>query len=168
MNTRSDLQTALTALAAAISACGTAMGVSFGKLNVGKYAILTPQAVVISAGQSANLAINFTPGPDPVAGLQFDLMLPAGFSVTGETIGPAGSSASKQVSSSAVTGGFRFLIFGLNQNAIPEGILLNITLNTDTSVRPGPQTLPLTGIVGAKADGSAGALVAMSAPILIQ
>jgi len=103
------------------------------------------QAELLLAAQGADLAA-----------LQVDLVAAPGLTINAE-IGTAASRAGKQLVSGEAAGGQRFLIYGLNQTSLPDGILLtlSITLPKDAS---GSYALRLTG---ALASDSLGAEVAL-------
>src|SRR5207302_819072 len=86
-----------------------------------------------AAGTTVSIPINFDPGTASVAGMQFNLTLPAGLSSGTVTAGTILNTAGKTVSTAQSGNTWTFLIFGLNQNAIAAGNLLTAQI----SIAPG-------------------------------
>lgn len=166
MKTRTSFDSDLTALVALVGTVVSGCQAGLSKLNVGKTAIISPQAVTVNAGQNFNLSMNFTPGPDAITSLQFDLLVPTNFTISSITAGSASLAAGKSLQSAQIQGGQRIIIFGLNQTAIGNGMLLTVSGTAGTS--KGPFSLALTNIAGSKADGTTANLSAMSASITVQ
>lgn len=99
------------------------------------------------AGTSVDLAVNFVAGGASVSTMQFDLTLPSGFSLGGITTGSAAVAAGKNANDSAIPGGVRVLIFGLNQNAIGSGPVVVVSLNIAADSPLGTLPVGITGIV---------------------
>ena len=77
-----------------------------------------------TAGTTVTLPITFDPTTASVAGMQFNLTLPAGLSTGTVTAGSILTAAAKSVSTNFNAGTWTFIVFGLNQNAIAAGSLL--------------------------------------------
>jgi hypothetical protein len=77
-----------------------------------------------AAGAVVSLPISFDPSTASVAGLQFNLTLPASLSTTSVTAGSILNTAVKSVSTNLNGTTWTFIIFGLNQNTIAAGTLL--------------------------------------------
>ena len=125
-----------------------------------------PASVV--AGKSFPLTINFTSGA-PTTAVQFTLTLPAGVTVTGWTVGAAGTAAGKQVYCGPVTSTQTqlCLVVGLNSTAIASGVLATAVVSVPFVTVPGVQTLPLSAVLGASAAGTTVATTGGSASITI-
>ena len=102
-------------------------------------------------GTSINFPINFTAGTVGVSTMQFDLVLPIGIVSPNPAIittGLAASSAGKAASSNILSNGrIRILIFGLNQNIIPSGNIVNISLNITAGIAAGIYLTQVINIV---------------------
>src|SRR5690348_2505381 len=66
-------------------------------------------------GTSVTIPINFDPGANSVAGLQFNITLPSGLSSGTVTLGAIPTAAGKSVSTSQNGTTWTFIVFGLNQ-----------------------------------------------------
>src|SRR5437660_1339620 len=66
-------------------------------------------------GSTVTLPITFDPSTSSVAGIQFNLNLPTGFSTGPVTAGTILTTAAKSVSTNATGNTWTFIIFGLNQ-----------------------------------------------------
>ena len=99
-------------------------------------------------GDSVDVAISFTTGATDVSTLQFDLTFPGSLGYVSTATGSAASSASKSATGSAISGGVRVLIFGLNQNAIrphPDtGSKVVAVVRLDVPSGTAPGILPLS------------------------
>jgi hypothetical protein len=118
--------------------------------------VLNVSSATVQAGNSATLSVNFNPSPNSVAGLQFNLTLPAGVS-TGAVVGGAmlaPTAANKMVNANLSGNVFTIIVFGFNQNAIPSGQLLTLDLSIAGSVGAGTLNIPISGIVYTDANGS--------------
>ena len=107
-----------------------------------------------NAGASVDLTVSFTPGATGVATMQFDLTYPSALAYVSTTTGSAAAAAGKSASSSAITGGVRVLVFGLNQNVIGAGAVAVVRLTIASGTAP--QTFPVTisGITASDPDAN--------------
>lgn len=115
-------------------------------------------SVTSYANTSISLPVNFTTGTTGVSTLQFDLTLPAGVTspspavvTTGQAATLAGKTASANVLPS---GAVRILLFGLNQNVIQSGNIVNVSLNIGVAVPVGSFTVNIGNIVCANPAGN--------------
>lgn len=124
----------------------------------------------VSAGPGASLIVSalFTPTAD-VSGLQFDLQYDSTAmsltAIAGDALRIAGKSVYSQVLS---PNEIRFLIVGLNQNAIPQGALLTFVINVNQSAPVGSYTLALSSLVSATPDGEGAPLSGENGSVDIQ
>ena len=89
-----------------------------------------------------------------VAGLQFDLTSDPSVRVIAATAGSATTNAGKAVSTSVLADGrSRFVIAGVNRNAIADGTVISLVIQVGSS--SGPSTLEIVNALGADADGQA-------------
>ena len=116
--------------------------------------------------------MSFSAGGTGVSALQFDLTFQASLSYVSVTTGSAADSAGKSASASAITGGVRVLIFGLNQNTIGSGSIAIVRLNLASGTAPATLSVGITGISASSPTGTAvstngvGGSVTVSAPAL--
>jgi hypothetical protein len=147
--------------------------VMFGLL-IGISAMAQSAGIIVGSapgipGASVTVPISFTAGATGVSTLQFDLIFSSLLTYSGTTSGPAATAAEKSVSSNAITGGARILVFGLNQNSIGSGVIANLQLNISGSAPAGTIPITITGIVASDAlanavstIGTAGGVIAFS------
>ncbi len=114
---------------------------------------ITVGSVSGQAGTAVDLRVNFTAGATGVATLQFDLAFPSSLSLVSTTTGSAATSAGKSANGSAISGGVRVLIFGLNQNLIGSGEVAIIRLNIAAGTPPGTIAVAIGNIVASDALG---------------
>ena len=105
-------------------------------------------------GTQTSISVTLAPGATPVSTLQFDLSFPSTLSFAGVATGTAAAAAGKDASGNAITGGARFLIFGMNQNAIGSGVIASIQLNISAGASAGTIPLTISGIVSSDPDAN--------------
>jgi hypothetical protein len=89
-----------------------------------------------------------------LAGLQFDLTSDRSIRVIAATAGSATTNAGKAVSTSALPDGrSRFVIAGVNRNAIADGTVISLVVRVGPA--SGPSRLEIVNALGADADGQA-------------
>lgn len=106
------------------------------------------------AGTTVNVPMTFSPGTDAVSALQFDLTVPVALSTVSVTAGPILTAAAKSISTSLISGRWRFVIFGFNQNAIGSGNLLTIQLGIIPGTPAGDITLLLSNVAYSDPNGN--------------
>jgi hypothetical protein len=106
-------------------------------------------------GTSVDVAIGLTPGATAVSSLQFDVVVPSSLAWVSTAAGAAASSAGKEVSSAALPGGVRVIVFGLNQNSIGAGTVAVVRLQIAPGTPAGTLTLGTAGMTGSTPDGNA-------------
>ena len=114
---------------------------------------ITVGSVSGQAGTAVDLKINFTAGAAGVATLHFDLAFSPSLSMVSTTTGSAATGAGKNAIGSAISGGVRVLIFGLNQNPIGSGEVAIIRLNIAAGTPPGTIAVAIGNIVASDALG---------------
>jgi len=114
-------------------ASGATLSVGSGSGSPGTLDVVVP--VTLSSEPSSE-----------VSGVNFDLLYDSSrLSVGGVTIGAAASAAGKSLSSSQPSPGtVRVIVFGLNQEAIADGILADIHFNVLPAAAPGQSALTLS------------------------
>ncbi len=103
-------------------------------------------------GAPASISLRFTPGSTAVSTLQFDLNFPAALTYANVSTGSAATSAEKNASGSTISGGARFLIYGLNRNIIGSGEIANIQFYISSTATIGSIPVTISGIVAASPD----------------
>ena len=99
------------------------------------------------AGTTVNLQMNFDPTSASVAGMQFNVTVPAGLSTGTVTGGAILTSAVKSVNTNLIGNTWTFIIFGINQTAIPSGPLLTAQMRIGAGVSNGTLSLPISNVV---------------------
>src|SRR5258706_8627546 len=115
---------------------------------------LTVGTISGQAGTVVNLPITFAPTTASVAGLQFNLTLPAGISTGTVTAGAILNTAGKSVSTNLSGNTWTFVIFGLNQTTIASGSLLTAQLTIAPGTAAGTLSLPISGVVYSDPNGT--------------
>lgn len=132
-----------------------------GRLNVSAGGVLA-LAPITTDLTTFDVPVQFVPGPALISGLQFDLLLPAGFAVAFALLGPEAIRAQKSVSLNPATG--RVLLFGLNQETLQEGHLLTLRLTT-TAPRGPSYSLGIKEVIGSDPVGQPTVLSGMVGPV---
>ncbi len=117
-------------------------------------AALAVGSVTGAPGTAVDVPVTFTAGTTAVSTLQFDLTFPSALSYVSVTTGSAATAAGKSASASAISGGVRVLIFGLNQTAIGSGPIATVRLNIASGTAAGALTVGITGIVASDPTGA--------------
>lgn len=138
------------------------------ELNVGSSAIVAAGIGSGPAGGTVTLPINILPGNLSVAALQVDVILPTGFTLTSFSTGPVVGASGKAISSAPINGGTRFLVFGLNQNTIEEGLMLTLKLKVDSSVRQGNYFIAMNEPSASDPFGQVAVLATMSGTVVVR
>ena len=105
--------------------------------------------VVGAPGSASEANVIYSAGDSSVTDLQFDVEFdPAILSVRG-VAGPAAEKAQKTINDSSVaTDRKRFLVIGLNENVVPDGVLVVLKLSVKSTARPGTYPIKLVNVVG--------------------
>jgi hypothetical protein len=168
--TRQELQAALATLKTAVDA---EVAQDLQVVDVINSLVTKPLSIVVGAvttpkGTTVTVPILWKAGTIPVSTVQFDIQLPSGITFNSITAGAAATASSKSVQSAPVSGGVRAIIFGLNQNQIPTGVLANLKLDVATTASSGKKALPIIGIVGSDPAGTSVALIGVSGSVTVQ
>ena len=95
--------------------------------------------IVGAAGSSVTIPVAFSSGSTGVSTLQFDLTYSSSLScVTPSsdiTTGSAATAAGKSATGSAITGGVRVIIYGMNVNTIGSGVVANVLVKSHPAHR---------------------------------
>lgn len=144
-----------------------AMRSTLDSLNVKTSAVVAIGMGQTTTGTSVDLPVTIVSRSLPVTSLQADVILPTGITMGSFTAGPALTSAGKSIATAANTAGFRFIVSGLNQTPIGDGILGTLQLTLDSTVKPGIYSIGIVNPVAAKADGTRQMLSVMSGTIVV-
>ena len=134
----------------------TAVLLSSGLLAAGAAAApaLTLGTASGQAGTTVNVPVTFDPTTNLVVGIQFDITVPAQLSTGSITAGPILTAAVKSVSSNLVGNTLKIIIFGLNQNTLAAGSLLNAQFFIAPGAPLGNLSLVASNIVYSDASGT--------------
>ncbi len=113
--------------------------------------VLGAGSVTGAAGTAVTIPISFFPGATPVGALQFDLAYSSALNYAATSAGPAAAAGVKSAIASSVRGGVRVIIFGLNQNPIPSGIVAKVRLNIGAGAAGGPLSILIGSMVASDA-----------------
>lgn len=125
-------------------------------LSVLSMVAAAPQSVTVGHAGSHNstvsLPIYYKAGPSQVSGIQFDVVLSSGLTVTSVDPGIAAQAAGKTVQGNQTQVGYRVLIFGLNQTVIPGGPIAVLNINMSNNV--GKRQISLTNVSASSPSGT--------------
>ncbi len=124
---------------------------------------------VAGPGSSVSISIAFDPGTSPVSGLQFDLQYDNAIMSIVATPGDSIGAADKNIYlSDLFPNQRRFLVAGLNQNAMPGGSLLNLFLNLNSNAPAGVYSLVISNLTGTDPRGSASPLTGANGALTVE
>ncbi len=113
---------------------------------------LALDTVTSSPDDNATLSLTFMAENDTVSTFQADVMFPTPLSYLSVADGPAAGASGKDVSASQINGGARILVFGLNQNALVDGVMATITLHVDASAPDGTYPVSIINVTASDPD----------------
>lgn len=119
--------------------------------GLGQTPVLGAGSVTGGPGNAITIPVVFTPGATPVGALQFDLAYSSTATYASTSAGPAAGAAAKSAVGSNVRGGLRVIVFGVNQNPIPSGIVARVKLKIAAGAGPGSMSVLIGGIVASDA-----------------
>lgn len=103
-------------------------------------------------GSTVIVGVGFIAGSTPVSTLQFDGLC-SNITFVSATAGQAATDAAKSAQGNAIIGGFRVLVFGLNQNPILTGELAKVNLTVSASAPSGILTVSIANVVASDPNG---------------
>jgi hypothetical protein len=121
-------------------------------LNVGS--LVNGGIITTSANTTVSWPIFFVASTFSVTAIQADLVIPSSFSILSIMAGPVAVADGKSVSESFINGNERFVVFGLNQNAIGSGIVAYMQIKIG-AVQKGLYPMALINPAGSDAGGKA-------------
>ncbi|MGC8737211.1 MAG: hypothetical protein ACP5UA_01040 [Candidatus Hydrogenedens sp.] len=91
-----------------------------------------------------------------ISGIQFDIIIPAGTKITNMSVAESAKKSNKMVSYNQIKNQtYRTIIAGLNQQSIPEGTILFVSITIEDSTLAGRQLVKLSNTVLADPEGNA-------------
>jgi hypothetical protein len=96
------------------------------------------------AGTTVTIPLQFNPAPNNVASLQFNLTLPTGITTVAVTEGAILGPANKDITANRVGGTWQFIVFGLNQNTIAAGALMDVQVRIAPGTAAGAYTFRIS------------------------
>jgi hypothetical protein len=133
------LNAEITVLGAAANALGVDVPAAIKRVkdetNLTTGALLVGGTLKGVAGTTVAWPITLIPSTTLPTALQADIVLPSGITFVSVTAGVAATNAGKQVQASVVNGNERFLIFGLNQTVMAQGIVATVQLAIATGLK---------------------------------
>lgn len=173
MATMNDLNATIAALVVGVNSLAQAQPAAFerykarlARLNVDAGSVVASRVSAGTAGTQFDVPVNFVPGTSNVSALQFDLLLPPGFTVVSATPGAAATAAQKGAQINATTG--RVLVFGINQNLVGEGHLLTIRMSTASTMVKRSYPIGITNVSASNPAGLEVPISGMAGPVKIQ
>jgi hypothetical protein len=107
------------------------------------------------AGSVVDLPITLDPGSASIAGIQFDLSMPANTSIESTVPGPELKAEGKTISSNHRGQTWTFIVFGMNQNTNRKGTLLTAQVQVAPGTAAGKLKISATGVVYTDPNGKA-------------
>jgi uncharacterized protein (TIGR03437 family) len=136
------------------------MSTGWAQLSIGPQTGYTGGALVVP--------VAFSAGSVAVSAIQFDLIYPSGLSLSAVP-GNGMQAGQKSLYTADVSPTQkRFVIVGLNQQIIPDGVLLDLTFGIAASVAPGDYPLKFTAVVASAPDGTAAEVAGQDGTITMQ
>jgi hypothetical protein len=99
--------------------------------------------------------------------MQFDLQFPSTLTYVSTATGAAASAAQKSATGTSITGGVRVLIFGINQNAIGNGVVAAVRVAIGGAASPGTIPVTLAGVTASDPGGIAVPLVLTNGAVTV-
>ncbi len=128
---------------------------------------LSLDPVSISAGSLVPFVLRFTAAGSTVAALQFDLEYDSALSLTASA-GAVALSAGKEIYSAPVSARrTRFLVAGMNQNVLGDGVLTTINAFVSANTAAGALPLRLTNLLACDQDGNVVPLTGKDASVAV-
>lgn len=173
MANMSDLSAVVAALTLSVTSASAAQAGALtrknqrlARLNVQAGSVVGSTVVTGLANTQFDLLLNYVPGASRVSALQFDLIIPAEFTIVSATPGPVATEAAKSVSFNATNG--RFLVFGINQNPIKEGVLMTVRLGSASGIAKRLYPIGISNVAASDPEGNETVISGISGPVKIQ
>lgn len=128
---------------------------------------ISVSSVPATAGSTVTANIQFAPQGAQATGVQFDLQFDSGLTVTAK-IGAAGTAADKIMSTSTLSPGtMRFLIAGLNETAIGDGVIVTLSIVVPATSSTANYTLHVLNASASDSNGVSSALTAIDGAVTV-
>jgi len=129
---------------------------------------LSIPAVVAPAGASVDTGVEYRANGATVAALQFDLAFdPSVLTITARA-GSAATDAGKTLAQAVLpNGNILFIIFGLNQNVIADGSVVDLTIQVSKSASAGPYRVDFLNALGASPSAEAVPIIVHSGEVIV-
>jgi hypothetical protein len=132
-------------------------------------ATLSTQTITGAPGDSLTVDLSYAAQGSSVSALNFDLTYDASrLTLTSVTIGAAGTSASKIVSSNAISSGLeKVIVYGINTTVIGDGVLIRATFTIKSAAADGSAVISIGGIVGSSPTAQAVPITPISGGVTV-
>jgi hypothetical protein len=107
-----------------------------------------------SPGGTVAMSLELVAGGDGLAAIQVDVLVNAPIAFVSASKGASAEAAQKEVSTSAIEGGVRLLIYGLNQNLFEDGVVANLTFSIAAGTADGDYPVVLANPFGSDENGA--------------
>ena len=103
-----------------------------------------------SAGATVTAPVQYRAEKASIAALQFDLLFDSNVMSISATVGSAAAAAGKTAASNLLAPGvLRVIVFGINQNVIGNGSVVDLAITLNPNARRGAYSLDFQNVVGA-------------------
>ena len=148
---------------------GLIMALLYSAPPVAAAALVSVPALLVARGGSAVIPVTSLSPGGPASGLQFDLLYDSAAIWVSATAGDAAGQGGKAVYAADVAPGQkRFVIAGMNQDSIPDGVLVNLFVYLRLDAPGSEYPLQVSNVVGADADGQAIAVMGANGALTVQ
>ena len=132
--------------------------------NLSQGPLLVGGIVPAKSGDTISWPISFLASSFTVSGVQANIVVPSSFTIASITAGPEAIADNKSVSSNGGT----FIVFGLNQFNIHDGVLAIAQIKVPTNARPGFYTICLGDPTASNVSGKSVLISATSGTIEVK
>jgi hypothetical protein len=167
MKTRAELNDGISSLGQTADIVDLSLLDLYHNVHLDSGSLFVVGVVHGNKGSSAQIPVMLLKGRGSISALQFDLLLPSGFTYQSVSAGPASTAAGKSVSANLLPTGLRVLIFGLNQNVIGTGVLATAQVRLESSLTLPNYSIPISGIVSSDPSGLAVTTSGVTGTVLI-
>jgi len=153
MKTRAELNSGITTLGQTAGVVDSSLVDLYRNVHLDAGSIFSVGLVHGSKGSNIQIPVLLLKGHGSISALQFDLLLPTGFTYQSVSTGSASTASGKSASANLLPSGLRVLIFGLNQNVIGTGVLATVQVRLESSLSLPNYSIPISGIVSSDPNG---------------
>jgi uncharacterized protein (TIGR03437 family) len=120
-------------------------------------------------GTSIVIPVMFTSESSFISGVQFDVQYDSAAMSLNATVGDPGRYSYKNLYVADLPASTkRFLMFGLNQNTIADGVLINLFVNLNPTISTGLYSLTLSNLAATGPDGNLISLTGIDGTVTVQ